>query len=131
VGGVEGAQDAEDVGFKLAADIIERKSRQAALHPEAGVGDHHVEDAERLLGLFGSALEVAVPGYVPCTHQDLAATCPQLARQGDKAVGAACDQDQAGTTLGELSGQGSTDATRCAGNHHGKGLHGATNVHGS
>ena len=47
------------------------------------------------------------------------------------ALGAARDQDQAGTTLGKLSGQGSTDATRCASNHHGKGLHGGMNVHGS
>jgi len=121
--GVERANQAEDVGFELAAVIFDGEIGERADNAKAGIGDDDVEFAVSVDGFRDGVVEVAVAGDVSGNNEG------RFVAGGGDSLGESVEKFAAAGGEGEVSASGSelegkffADAGRGAGDEDGLGV---------
>jgi len=104
-GGMNGAQDAKDIGFKLAPVIGESECGKRAGDAESRIGDGDINLPKFALGGFDGPFEVAVAGDIAGDGDSAATGLIDFGSKGSQTVGATGEEDEVGTAPGQFVGE--------------------------
>lgn len=109
------ANDAEDIGFELAAKVVELELREGSVDSNAGIGDDDVDAPGFITHDFGSAFQVSVTRDVASNGNGTSSKGSDGCGSGFEGIFTAREQSDIRAFRGELATQSGADPGGSAG----------------